>query len=606
MALAEGNRILELNETNNLSFVFATYIDNLINFKKELCKHIQKSKTTFKMQDHIQLFGAFKNLFIISSKRVSGINSFLQFCQDQNVTTSTKCVLEVVKPPADTQVKENENNVHDLKLFKAEQYFQGTTIMTNYHLRNRGLHFITLQKESQVEVLENELGKKFINLSRKTEIPRMLCLPELDKTLHDKKELYLENDLINRYSVKLSRRGWLKFLFFFKAKAGKKKALESVLCEEILGVSQYKFARILYHMTGEYDFMIPLDCADMQHLRKVIRDFWQYKQEISIKFEHNLIIPDEIKPKVSYYRERQLLACKGNMSEYERGRLIGLNQSSLSIRAISELFNQSQKSLGTTDLLENSMLSITEPYPDETVSTEEGLLKMIDLYIIRALLINATYFEEFETKLKNKLLPELEKHQITKKPFYERERYSPRDDFLFHSISREKEISQGHVKNYIEDYNNLKEKGIFPNIEFNDDVLINTLHRIECENPDHRNEIAKYISKEIENFDLISNIYLPIRSPSILLCILRTLNNKKLKKFITDLYGQGCKRIEYNIILRQNYYSEKLYGSIRCKPCFYFADSLGKSPGRIKCGNCIRYLAPRYKGSALQIEDATL
>ena len=101
-------------------------------------------------------------------------------------------------------------------------------------------------------------------------ITAMIQKIEEDSSIYYREPKGHPNKYIDRYSVKLEKKGWEKLLVFFKAKTGKKKDLEKWLVDNFLGVGiniisksgkekqASSFSRKLFHVTGMYDFILPL------------------------------------------------------------------------------------------------------------------------------------------------------------------------------------------------------------------------------------------------------------------------------------------------------------------------------------------------------------
>lgn len=80
-------------------------------------------------------------------------------------------------------------------------------------------------------------------------------------------------------------------LIFFRAT--KKPELEKTLIRELLGVRPDQFSRKLYHMTGDYDFIVPFDCEDMNALNRAINNFLRKHGELIESFTNTVCLPGE-------------------------------------------------------------------------------------------------------------------------------------------------------------------------------------------------------------------------------------------------------------------------------------------------------------------------
>ncbi|MFX0141454.1 MAG: hypothetical protein ACFFDN_47895, partial [Candidatus Hodarchaeota archaeon] len=94
-------------------------------------------------------------------------------------------------------------------------------------------------------------------------------IPKLKYTLDDFKDFLNEKNIdeyVYKLSVRLERRGWFKILIMLKAYPGKKKHVEKIIDEKILGIESNSFARKYYTIRGLFDFIIYMDCYDIKSL----------------------------------------------------------------------------------------------------------------------------------------------------------------------------------------------------------------------------------------------------------------------------------------------------------------------------------------------------
>lgn len=265
-----------------------------------------------------EIFGEYNFIVKLYTSNINGVDDFLKLCREKGMSTSTKCVLSTIK--------ENGRDIDNVKAkedkaikIKKDINYAAARIMFN----TKG--FIQKSKDEQKRILSDNLGRLGIPFTPKN-IEDNILDPVITKSEYFQDELIHPNNLIDRYSVKLNRNKWLKTLLFFKASHGEKDKLEEALQERFLGVKPLRFARKLYHTTGDYDFFIPFDCSDLDELTESIKDFWKWqekeKEELIISFTNTVCEATEGKGEVALEELNipfieSLLINATQMSEFE-------------------------------------------------------------------------------------------------------------------------------------------------------------------------------------------------------------------------------------------------------------------------------------------------
>lgn len=252
---------------------------------KELNSEI-KFRTNYEIAEIYELFGEFHLLIKLYTSNVNGVDDFLTLCRRKGMSTSTKCVLYTVK--------ENRKNI-DAKIETKRRIVDNVKKEINYAVARiifNTKDFIHKNPDDQRKFLDLELGKMGVTFSTNS-LDNYILNPDITMDEYSLNDLEHPNKLINRYSVKLERRDWLKILLFFKAEVGQKDKLENVIQEELLGVHSSHFARKLYHITGDYDFMVPFDCMDIKVLNETIDNFLGTWGELITSFTNTVCRPIE-------------------------------------------------------------------------------------------------------------------------------------------------------------------------------------------------------------------------------------------------------------------------------------------------------------------------
>ncbi|MCX9011844.1 MAG: hypothetical protein OIN66_12065 [Candidatus Methanoperedens sp.] len=242
----------------------------------------------YKIAEVYDVFGEFQAIVKIYAQNVNGVDNFLTSCRSEGLSTSTKCVLYTVKENGtiiDSNIETKRKRANDAK---KEINYAIARIMFN----TRG--FVQKTFYAQKELLVKELTKMNVPFVHGT-LDKYILNPDITKSEYSRDDLVHYNSLIDRYSVKLEKNAWLKTLFFFKAgtEPTQKDKLEKVIQKELLGVKPTKFARKLYHITGDYDFMVPFDCMNIEELNQTIDDFLKNWGELITSFTNTICRPVE-------------------------------------------------------------------------------------------------------------------------------------------------------------------------------------------------------------------------------------------------------------------------------------------------------------------------
>jgi len=130
-----------------------------------------------------------------------------------------------------------------------------------------------------LSIIDNH-AERLCSLSEDDQILSIFNLLRMNSVENAKKYLiksHLENlkksKAIEKYSIKLEKKQWIKTLIFIKAASGKKEKISSIIKNELLGISEISFARKFYHLTGEYDFIVPVDFLGLAYLRAKVGSF---------------------------------------------------------------------------------------------------------------------------------------------------------------------------------------------------------------------------------------------------------------------------------------------------------------------------------------------
>lgn len=284
-----SKEILNTNPTNNKITFWILIKDSNNQFSSFIKEADKSSDDKYEISEIYQIFGEYNFIVKLLTSNINGVDTFLSKSREKGMSTSTKCVL--------SKIKENGRNFDDIekKISMAEKTKKDTKYAVSRIMANtKG--FIQKSRPEQESLLSDKLTRLGIFFTENT-INNIILDPNIEKSEYSQDDLRHPNNLIDRYSVKLNRNNWLKTLLFFKAAHGKKDELEEALQEKFLGVTPSRFARKLYHITGDYDFFIPFDCSDLDELTKSIDKFWKWqedeKKELTVSFTNTICRPTE-------------------------------------------------------------------------------------------------------------------------------------------------------------------------------------------------------------------------------------------------------------------------------------------------------------------------
>ena len=256
-------------------------IDQFKSFLRQAKRHAK-----FEVVQSYQLFGEYNFILKIDTSNIADIDSFLFFSRKKEVNTSTKCVLTTLKEEGKLFEDDIDRKKGKVEKIKREKQYVLARIMTNTK------DFIQKSKEHQKRILKDKVREMKRPIAEK-DIKRLLLEPNLKENEYSQYDLEHPNELIAKYSIKLERNNWLKVLLLFGAAPGKKYKLEDALVNELLRVELSQFSRKLYHMTGEYDFLVPLDCENLDKLQDVISILLNKHGELIERFTNTVCQPSE-------------------------------------------------------------------------------------------------------------------------------------------------------------------------------------------------------------------------------------------------------------------------------------------------------------------------
>lgn len=235
-----------------------------------------------------EIFGENKFVVKLLTKNLTGMDSYVTALRDDGIATSTKCVLFTKKENGKT-FKSGARATGEFGDSNTKLQYAMIRIMAN----TRG--FIYKERKEQKDFLAESL-RKISQACAEEKVESYMLSPDTDGDEYYRDDLVHPISLIDRYSVKLERPQWIKVLLFFKAASApdKKNNLEEVLVDKLLGVNEESFARKLYHITGRYDFMVPLDCVDLDVLANIIDDFWADHGDLIDSFTNTVCRNDEL------------------------------------------------------------------------------------------------------------------------------------------------------------------------------------------------------------------------------------------------------------------------------------------------------------------------
>lgn len=235
-----------------------------------------------------EMFGSHNYYIKFVSPSINGIDSLLGLCKEKEIQTTTKCVLSSLK---DSGIKYQER-MRFKKSRSTEAKKDLEYAIARVMFNSEG--FVQKSSSEQVEHLEDKLTNKIkIAYAGTEEIEKAVLRPRYDKSEYFHDDLHHPNKLVDRYSVKLKRGGWVKTLLYIKASHGNKSELESVIQEELLGVQTSRFSRKLYHFTGDYDFFIPLDYMTMEELDETNDWLWREYGTLISSMTSTICLPEK-------------------------------------------------------------------------------------------------------------------------------------------------------------------------------------------------------------------------------------------------------------------------------------------------------------------------
>jgi predicted amidohydrolase/DNA-binding Lrp family transcriptional regulator len=105
----------------------------------------------------------------------------------------------------------------------------------------------------------------------------MFCdrYPEHSGIIYEVKREFesVENKFVYKYSAKLDRKGWFKTLLFIKSSLEGKKIVWDGIINKLLLVDPTYFSRKYYVVTGDFDFIVPMDFHRLKTLKDRINEF---------------------------------------------------------------------------------------------------------------------------------------------------------------------------------------------------------------------------------------------------------------------------------------------------------------------------------------------
>lgn len=491
----------------------------------------------------------------IMTDSIDTLNEFLTMCQDNKIPTATKLVLEPYKFNGKVYIDEYKEhkkkypthtispNYKFASIFHSEAANIFNPQNTRYPILDHQIRFVGTKIGKALTANDDEVKKNFLLFS-----------PEdnQDNKKLQINDLYHPNKMIQRYSVKLERLGWLKILLFLKAKLGSKKQLQEGIQKNILGVKNNWFARKFYHITGEYDFIVPVDCKDIDSISEIHDELDKLKEG-----------------ETQFVRKRYLVICnKGVSSDFSA------ELSSVEIAIINALLINSTGMYDFCNNLPTLFIRLVNVF-NNMPQTEEQMVKEMGVL---------TPQEEY----------------VCKQLFREYKKLS--DGLIFLPPQKLK---------YLQTFN-VSKIGIKPSVEFEDHeglakiiVRCRFIDDVKCQS------FEKGVLKNWQNeHKIIVNDYSDIRDKLQRFYIWKGVNLHHLYELIQELQPH-CFQFEFGIILRQDYYSKNLESSIRCQPCFYPIDR-NECPNCIQsdcttcvkneCSHCIRYVTPKKKSQLLEID----
>jgi predicted amidohydrolase/DNA-binding Lrp family transcriptional regulator len=226
--------------------------------------------------DIYELFGS-RHEYVIKvwAKTIAHLEKFINDkLYAHNINTVTKIVFRIWKKEGWRSTAESRfPPAAKVKLQKLDHRI--LSVMSNYcpELARR-------DKEKQIDYIKKILIHHDISL-------------KVDQRQIEQGFQILKDEVIEKHSIKLECREWIKTLVFIKASRGQKTQLTKTINEILLGVSEISFARKFYHTTGEFDFIVPIDCPGLSKLKAIIEKFVKEAKEMTSALRIYFDIPED-------------------------------------------------------------------------------------------------------------------------------------------------------------------------------------------------------------------------------------------------------------------------------------------------------------------------
>ena len=206
--------------------------------------------------DIYKLFGSSDEYVVkVWAKSISDLDKLLyEKFYVKGIRTGTKLVLKIWKKEGWLPTSEQRFPPSETKNLDGLDY-KILSIMDNY-----AKTLSNMNKQGQEQEIKSVLGRASAD---------QIITPDEVKNKLEK----LKKEVIAKHGIKLECSEWIKTLIFIRAARGMKSELEKKINDFLLGVDDKRFARKFYHMTGDFDFIVPLDCMGPDTLRNRIKIF---------------------------------------------------------------------------------------------------------------------------------------------------------------------------------------------------------------------------------------------------------------------------------------------------------------------------------------------
>ena len=87
----------------------------------------------------------------------------------------------------------------------------------------------------------------------------------------------VENQFVYKYSKKMERTRWFRTLLFVKSSLVGRQIIWDSIRDKLLGVDDTFFSRKFYAVTGDFDFIVPMDFYELHSLKRKIEEFLDTK-----------------------------------------------------------------------------------------------------------------------------------------------------------------------------------------------------------------------------------------------------------------------------------------------------------------------------------------